>query len=217
MSAVLAATAVAKSFTARPLLTDISIDISPGELVVIAGLPGAGRSALLKCLAGVYRPSAGSVVLSLGGDAVDLATSDTRTVAWVQRQHLTYFDGLLAASPSQDAAGAVARRAGIDRAAAGDALGRLGFRELAEIPLGRLRPEQRRSVALAAALSTACAVLLLDEPDSAADQNRVADWVADHRSAGAAVIATIATQGPLTAAASASAVLYEGKLKWDTR
>jgi ABC-type lipoprotein export system ATPase subunit len=40
---------------------DVSIDIVRGEITVIAGRPGSGKSALLRLLAGLDRPSAGSV------------------------------------------------------------------------------------------------------------------------------------------------------------
>lgn len=46
-----------------PVLKDISIEIPPGALVVLAGKSGSGKSTLLKILAGLYRPSPGTVFM----------------------------------------------------------------------------------------------------------------------------------------------------------
>lgn len=47
----------------RPVLDDISVEIPPGALVVLAGKSGCGKSTLIKILAGLYRPSPGTVFI----------------------------------------------------------------------------------------------------------------------------------------------------------
>jgi ABC-2 type transport system ATP-binding protein len=51
-----------------PALRDISLDVAAGEIVGVVGRPGAGKSSLLLCLAGLLRPDEGSI--SWFGEAV---------------------------------------------------------------------------------------------------------------------------------------------------
>ncbi len=46
---------------AVPALRDISLDVTAGEIVGVVGRPGAGKSSLLLCLAGLLRPDEGSI------------------------------------------------------------------------------------------------------------------------------------------------------------
>ncbi len=59
MSLLLSARSVAKSFSHRPLFTDLSLDLRAGEKIGLIGPNGAGKSTLLKILAGLEVPDAG--------------------------------------------------------------------------------------------------------------------------------------------------------------
>jgi D-xylose transport system ATP-binding protein len=52
---------ISKNFGAVSALTDIELDVHPGEVVALVGDNGAGKSTLVKILAGVFQPSAGSI------------------------------------------------------------------------------------------------------------------------------------------------------------
>ena len=52
---------VAKRYGEREALRDVSFDAAPGELVAVVGPNGAGKTTLLSILAGIQRPSSGSV------------------------------------------------------------------------------------------------------------------------------------------------------------
>lgn len=52
-----------QSRTGASLLSDISFHIEPGELVALTGLSRSGTSILLKCLAGVIKPSSGEILI----------------------------------------------------------------------------------------------------------------------------------------------------------
>jgi ABC-2 type transport system ATP-binding protein len=216
MSAVLTAIAVSKSFAAHPRVLDrVNLTAHPGDFLAVTGKPESGRTTLLRCLAGGYRPGSGTVELNApNAGTVDLTTADARTLAWLRGQHLRSFDGPLAAPPSQDAAAAVARAARVKRSQATAALDRLGLARHADVPLGRLRQGTRRAVALAASLSASAPILLLDEPDTAADPGLVSDWLDELRENGTAVIAAVGPASPLIASASAVAYLHEGKAQW---
>ena len=58
---VLSLTGVSKTFGAVSALTDIDLEVSPGEVVALVGDNGAGKSTLVKTLAGVHQPSTGEI------------------------------------------------------------------------------------------------------------------------------------------------------------
>lgn len=53
---------MSKSFSGVRALTDVSIDIAPGEIHSICGENGAGKSTLMKILSGAYQPDSGTIV-----------------------------------------------------------------------------------------------------------------------------------------------------------
>jgi putative ABC transport system ATP-binding protein len=56
----------------RAVLSDVSLAIEPGEIVVLVGRSGSGKSTLLNLIAGIDRPTAGRVVV----DGTDLTALD---------------------------------------------------------------------------------------------------------------------------------------------
>ncbi|AHZ82520.1 hypothetical protein C064_02044 [Brucella suis 63/252] len=76
---VLRLSGISKNFGAVSALTDIDLEVFPGEVVALVGDNGAGKSTLVKTLAGVHQPTSGAiefngekVVLSSPGVALDL-------------------------------------------------------------------------------------------------------------------------------------------------
>ncbi len=58
---ILSLRGVSKKFGAVSALTDIELDINPGEVVALVGDNGAGKSTLIKVLAGVHQPTSGVI------------------------------------------------------------------------------------------------------------------------------------------------------------
>ena len=54
------------------VLEDISLEVRGGETVVLLGTNGNGKSTLMKCVMGMLRPTAGSIVAEIDGRAHDL-------------------------------------------------------------------------------------------------------------------------------------------------
>jgi len=61
MTSPLAIAALGKCYGSRPILTEIHLDIAPGEIVAVLGANGAGKSTLLGCVAGTVAADSGSV------------------------------------------------------------------------------------------------------------------------------------------------------------
>jgi len=62
------------------VLEDISLEARSGETVVLLGTNGNGKSTLMKCVMGMLRPSAGSIVAEIDGTTHDLTTKSTEEI-----------------------------------------------------------------------------------------------------------------------------------------
>lgn len=176
---VLTANGLSKLYGTTLAVVNVDFTARTGELVVLRGPNASGKSTLLRLLAGLAAPSAGRVTLT--GDA------GARTkVAFVGHAgHL--FDDL---SPEENLVLA-ARLAGADAANILALLDRLGLAAVARSRCRELSSGTLRRVALARALATEPAVLLVDEPFAGLDAgaaDRVAGVLAAARDDGRLVI-----------------------------
>jgi len=217
-AAEIAVDGLSKRFETEPgVLDGVELTARDGSLSLVVGAPGSGKSTLVRCLTGVYRPDAGTVTYRLGGrGAVDITTSDARTVAWLRTHHVTSFDGLLAAAPRLPAAVAAARAARCSRPSAVAALDRFHISNLAPVPIGRPRASDRLTVALAAALLAERPFVVLDEPERFADPASLTRWLRRLTDRGATIVATGSPGSPLESIATAIGELRRGRVQWRT-
>lgn len=215
-AAVIAVAGLSKRFAGQPAVLDgVDLTVRSGGLTLVIGTQGSGKSTLVRCLTGVYRPDTGGVRYLLAGRGeVDVTTADARTVAWLRARHLASFDGLLPAAPRLPAAVAAARAARCGRPSAVAALGRFHIANLAPVPIGRLRAADRLTVALAAALLAERPFVVLDEPEASAESDSVVRAVRRLTDRGAAVLATGGPGSSLESIATATADLRRGKTEW---
>ena len=157
---------------APPALADLSMDVAAGEVAAVMGPSGSGKSTLLNLVAGLDRPTAGTVTVA--GRRIDnlsesgLARFRARHVGIIFQffnllDDLTVEDNVLL--PAQ-LAGASRRAA---RARAGELLERMGIERHRDDYPARLSGGQRQRVAIARALVNAPELLLADEPTGALD------------------------------------------------
>src|SRR3984957_723557 len=155
-----------------PALEDVSMGVAAGEVVAVMGPSGSGKSTLLNLIAGLDRPTAGTVTVAgrridaLGESA--LARFRARHVGIIFQffnllDDLTVEDNVLL--PAQ-LAGASRRQA---RSRAGELLTQLGIAQYRDAYPARLSGGERQRVAIARALVNRPEMLLADEPTGALD------------------------------------------------
>jgi putative ABC transport system ATP-binding protein len=158
--------------SALPALDDVTIGVADGEVAAIMGPSGSGKSTLLNLIAGLDRPTSGTVTVA--GQRIDnlgesaLARFRARHVGIIFQffnllEDLTVEDNVLL--PAQ-LAGASRRKA---VARAGELLARLGLHDQRDHYPARLSGGQRQRVAIARALVNFPELLLADEPTGALD------------------------------------------------
>ena len=157
---------------APPALADLSLDVATGEVAAVMGPSGSGKSTLLNLVAGLDRPTSGTITVA--GRRIDslsesaLARFRARHVGIIFQffnllDDLTVQDNVLL--PAQ-LAGASRRTA---RARTGELLERMGIERHRDDYPARLSGGQRQRVAIARALVNSPELLLADEPTGALD------------------------------------------------
>jgi len=159
------------------VLTDVDLELRPGETVALVGASGAGKSTLVALLLGFARPGEGRILV---GD-VDLAGVDLnawrRRIAYVPQRptlfHGTVADNIRLGDPGADD-DAVRRAA--ELAGAHDFVSALprGYDTLVGEAERQLSTGERRRIALARAFLRDSPLVLLDEPTADLDPGRVA-------------------------------------------
>jgi alpha-D-ribose 1-methylphosphonate 5-triphosphate synthase subunit PhnL len=179
MAAAVSVRGLTKRFThhlrggARTTVLDgANLEVDAGQVVAITGPSGSGKSSLLRCVYRTYRPDAGSVVLSSGGESVDLVAASDRTVLDARRRLVGLVAQFLHVVPRVAAADLVAAE-GCGREEAAGLLGRLGLSPARALdPPATFSGGERQIVGLAMALARPRPFLLLDEPTASLDPAR---------------------------------------------
>src|SRR5262245_36982540 len=152
---------LAKSFRTGPVFQDLSLAAEKGEIVVVFGPSGTGKTVLLRLIAGVEGPDAGTIRLE--GRDVTEAPPETRGVGMAFQNfalfpHMTAFDNIASALTAHHAA-AQTIRSKVDAVAKLLKISHVMQHQPRELSNG-----QKQRTALARALVADPKILLLDDP-----------------------------------------------------
>jgi len=211
---------IGKHFGPVQALTDINLDIPPGQVTALVGDNGAGKTTLIKCIAGIWPPSEGHLVwqgrpVQLHGpkDAADLgiatvyqdlALADNLDIVQnmlLGHEQLRY--GLLDEISMEKAA----RKTLADL--------RVTTVRSVRQPVGSLSGGQRQAVAVARAVMQEAKLVLFDEPTAAlgvSQTEQVLSLIARLAESGVAVIVISHNLNDVFQVADRVAVLYLGRL-----
>ena len=159
---------VGKSFGPVQAVADVDLDIPHGTFVCLLGPSGCGKTTLLRLIAGLETPTAGTIHLD-GKDLTDVPAH--RRAFGMVFQSLALFPHLnvtdnIGYALRISGAGAEARRTRV-----GELLDLVQLQDMGERSIAQLSGGQRQRVAIARALARNPALFLLDEPLSALDAN----------------------------------------------
>jgi heme exporter protein A len=173
----------------REVFAGLSFSLSGGEALLVTGRNGAGKSSLLRMIAGLVRMSAGRLDLSgaehdatLPEQSHYLGHQDAVKPSLSVGENLQFWTDFLATG----------------RGAIEPALNAVDLSPLADLPAAYLSAGQRRRLSIARLIAVQRPIWLLDEPTSALDapsQKRLAKLMRGHLGNGGMIVA--AAHGPI--------------------
>ena len=165
-----------KSFDDTKVLKDVSLNVWPGEVVVVLGPSGSGKSTMLRCINLLETPTAGHILIEdeeITGKSASDVNKLRRDVGMVFQQfnlfpHLTAKENVMIGQikvlkKSKEEAAAEAMKQ----------LAAVGLADRADFKPAQLSGGQQQRVAIARAVAMHPNVLLFDEPTSALDPELV--------------------------------------------
>ena len=213
-------TGVGVTVDARPIVSDITLTVRPGEFVALVGPNGSGKSTLLRTVYRALRPTQG--VVSLGDEDVwriPARQAARRRAVVTQHQTMSteFTVGEVVAMGRTPHQGLFDRETSADRQTARDALDRVGLTELAGRLFTSLSGGERQRVLVARALAQEAPLVVLDEPTNHLDVRAQLDLLDLVHSLGVTTLAALHDLDHAAAHADRVAVLDRGRLVTEGR
>lgn len=179
----------------RSLFSGLSLSLAAGEACALTGANGAGKTSLLRAVAGLVPLEAGEIAFG----AVDASEARAGGLHMVGHQ-----DGLKPARTTREELDFWSVWSGGDKASARSAAETLDLVGLLDLEVRRLSAGQRRRLALARLLSAPRSLWLLDEPLSPLDaswRTRFGAMMQTHLAGGGLILAAVHDPLPIAARA----------------
>jgi heme exporter protein A len=179
----------------RRLFSDLSLSLRAGEACALTGANGAGKTSLLRAVAGLVALEAGEIAFG-GADPAEARAAGLHLVG--------HQDGLKPARTAREELSFWSRWAGGEAHGAKHAADALDLTGLLELEVRRLSAGQRRRLALARLLAAPRPLWLLDEPLSPLDAGwraRFGEIMRSHLAGGGMILAAVHDPLPIAAKA----------------
>ncbi|WP_292226199.1 heme ABC exporter ATP-binding protein CcmA [Brevundimonas sp.] len=183
-------TDIAVSRGERRLFTGLNLELKAGEALALTGANGAGKTSLLRAIAGLLRPDAGDVIFH-DGDGNQLAEREARGR---ETHFLGHQDGLKTARTAREELGFQCDWLGHTQHGFDHAVEAFGLQPLLDLEVRRLSAGQRRRLAMGRLGGSPRALWLLDEPMAPLDarwRDAFADQMRRHLEADGLIIAAV--------------------------
>jgi ABC-2 type transport system ATP-binding protein len=210
---VLAIRGLQKSFAGRQIVDRLSLSIAPGETYALLGPNGVGKTTILRMVAGLLRPDAGSIMVG-GHDAWASPLAAKAQIAWLPDEPLLY-DRLSPMEYLQFIAGLWRIPPALARPRAERLLDTLGLGPVANQPCESFSRGMKQKTVLAGALIHEPMLMLLDEPFTgldAAASRLVQGLLRARLAAGAAILLTTHMMDAAERLADRIGILHDGRL-----
>lgn len=162
-----------KSFGDLEVLKGVNLSIAEGEVVVILGASGGGKSTLLRCINRLEEPTSGEITID-GTVVTEANINEVRREVNMVFQHFNLFPHM---TVLQNLTLAPMKVRGVSKAEAEETarktLQRVGMAEKADMYPDSLSGGQKQRVAIARGLCMNPKIILFDEPTSALDPEMV--------------------------------------------
>jgi ABC-type Mn2+/Zn2+ transport system ATPase subunit len=211
---LLALSGVSVRFPTVTALADVSMEIVPGELVIVWGPARSGRTTLLEVAAGVLAPDIGAVTFDGRPPRASLGRHDGFAIVTDDGRALLGHDELVIDQVAYPALRVMSRwRA---QTAADTALRRCGVEDLGQTPMQALSHAERIRVLLARSLVREPRLLMMDEPTgglSHPESGRFLDLVQSLVRDGIAVLMTDDAEGSALVPGARVLTMQRGTLR----
>lgn len=176
-SVLLTMSGISKSYPGVQALSDVGLEIGAGEILSLVGENGAGKSTMMKILAGAVKPDAG--VIRIDGNAIELADTSIAHrigISTIYQElmlvpHLSVIENLFLGNLVRNRWGLLDWKSMRARAAA--IMSDLGYPGSLDVAVRDLSVAEQQLVEIGKAMTRPCRLLIMDEPTAPLNREEV--------------------------------------------